>query len=110
MIASETPNPDNAAPETLNSEQEDGDTQAQTVADEAIARATSVLGEQGETEKVGGGDDDGGMPDLVDHMNQMVSSGVIDMSAYRGERSDDDEEGMLGEGGIDDDTPRGAYD
>lgn len=98
----------NKAPETVNNEQEDGDTQAQTVADEAIARATSVLGEQGETERTPGGGDDSGMPDLVDHMNQMVSSGVIDMSAYRGERSDDDEDGMLGEGGIDDDTPRGS--
>ncbi len=100
---------DKSAPEAVNTEQEDGDTQAQTVTDEAIARATSVLGEQGETERARGGEDDsGGMPDLVDHMHQMVSSGVIDMSAYRGERSDDDEEGMLGEGGIDDDTPRGS--
>lgn len=97
------------APETVNAEQEDVDTQAQTVADDAIARGTSLVGEQGESERVPGGEDDsGGMPDLVDHMNQMVSSGVIDMSAYRGERSDDDEEGMLGEGGIDDDTPRGT--
>lgn len=94
---------ENPAPETVNNEQEDADTQAQTVADEAIARATSVLGEQPETERVpGGGDDSGGMPDLVDHMNQMVSSGTIDMSAYRGERNDDDEEGMLGESGEDD--------
>jgi len=41
-------------------------------------------------------------------MKQMVSSGRIDMGAFRGERNDDDEEGMLGEAGIDDDTPRGA--
>ncbi|MBA4354365.1 MAG: hypothetical protein C0409_06695 [Novosphingobium sp.] len=101
--------PDNTTPETVNTEQEDGDTQAQTVADEAMSRATSVVGEQGESERAHGAQDDsGGMADLVDHMNQMVSSGVIDMSAYRGERSDDDEEGMLGEGGIDDDTPRGS--
>jgi hypothetical protein len=102
--------PDTTAPETVNTEQEDGDTQAQTVADEAIDRATSVLGEQGESEKVSGGIDDAGSDaqDLVDHMNQMVSSGHIDMSAFRGERSDDDEEGMYGEGGIDDDTPRGV--
>lgn len=109
MIDRETTAPENRAPETVNTEQEDGDTQAQTVTDDAIARATSVLGQQGDTERTRGGEDDsGGMPDLVDHMNQMVSSGRIDMSAYRGERSDDDEEGMLGEGGIDDDTPRGA--
>ena len=110
MIDRDKPTADNTAPETFNSEQEDGDTQAQTVADEAIDRATSVLGEQGESEKVSGGIDDEGSDaqDLVDHMNQMVSSGHIDMSAFRGERSDDDEEGMYGEGGIDDDTPRGA--
>ncbi len=110
MIDRDKPNSDTSAPETVNSEQEDGDTQAQTVADEAIARATSVLGEQGESERVRGGiDDEGGdAQDLVDHMNQMVTSGHIDMSAFRGERSDDDEEGMYGEGGIEDDTPRGS--
>lgn len=108
MIDRETVKPDTSAPETVNSEQEDGGAQAQTVADEAIARGTSVVGEHGETERAAGNSDDSGMPDLVDHMNQMVSSGVIDMSAYRGERSDDDEEGMLGDGGIDDDTPRGS--
>ena len=102
--------PDTTAPETVNSEQEDGDAQAQTVADEAIARATSVLGEQGESERARGGNDDegGDAQDLVDHMNQMVTSGKIDMSAFRGERSDDDEEGMYGDGGIEDDTPRGS--
>jgi hypothetical protein len=94
---------DTTAPENVNSEQEDGDAQAQTVTEEAISRATSVLGEQGETERVHGGDDGSGdAQDLVDHMNQMVSSGVIDMSAYRGERSDDDEEGMYGESGVED--------
>lgn len=97
------------APETVNSEQEDGGAQAQTVADEALARATSVLGEQDLGERVAGqGDAPGSTPDVVDHMRQMVSSGIIDMGAFRGERSDDDEEGMLGEAGIEDDTPRGA--
>ena len=33
-------------------------------------------------------------------MEQMDSSGTIDMSAYRGERNDDDEEDSLGEDGI----------
>ena len=41
-------------------------------------------------------------------MNQMERSGVIDMDAYRGERSDDDEDDELGEGGVEDDEPRGA--
>lgn len=103
----DTRNPTPAAadipPESVNTEQEDGDTQAQTVADEALSRATSVLGEQDLGDKVrGSGDEEDDMPDLVDHMKQMVSSGRIDMSAYRGERSDDDEEGMYGEDGIED--------
>lgn len=94
---------DDSPPETVNTEQEDGDTQAQTVADEALSRATNVLGEQDLGDKVrGSGDEEDDMPDLVDHMKQMVSSGRIDMSAYRGERSDDDEEGMYGEDGIED--------
>lgn len=33
--------------------------------------------------------------DLVDHMNQMVNSGVIDNGAFDGERNDDDEEDSL---------------
>lgn len=96
-------------PEAMNAEQEDGGAQAQTVAEEALGRATSVLGEQDLGERVAGqGDEPGSTPDVIDHMRQMVSSGIIDMGAYRGERSDDDEEGMLGEAGIEDDTPRGA--
>ncbi len=93
-------------PEVHNQEQDDEDSQAQTLADEAIGRATDSFG-LSDTEKVGTGEDDGGMPDLVDHMRQMESSGRIDMSAFRGERNDDDEDGNLGEGGREDDFPRG---
>jgi hypothetical protein len=68
-----------------------------------------VLGAAEDSERVSGdGDEPGSTPDLVDHMKQMVSSGRIDMGAYRGERNDDDEEGGLGRSGIDDETPRGA--
>lgn len=96
------------APEAHNAEQDDAPAQAQSLADEAIRRATTVFGSDGETTRAPGqGDEEGGTPDLVDHMKQMVSSGRIDLGAYRGERSDDDEEGSLGEQGIDDDTPRG---
>ena len=95
------------APETINSEQEDADAQAQTVAEQALNRSISVLGEE-DSRKLSSSFDTVDAQDLVDHMNQMVSSGVIDMSAYRGERSDDDEEGMLGDGGIDDDNPPGS--
>ena len=38
--------------------------------------------------------------DVVDHMNQMERSGQIDMDAYRDERNDDDEAGMLGQSGM----------
>ncbi|QGN55233.1 hypothetical protein [Novosphingobium sp. Gsoil 351] len=95
---------DDFAPEAHNVEQDDEDAQAQTVADQALRGGGETLSD---SEKVPGGDPDG-TPDLVDHMNQMASSGRIDMSAFRGERSDDDEEGLYGEGGIEDDTPRGA--
>lgn len=97
-------------PEAHNREQDDEGSQAQTLADEALGRATDQFG-LSDTEKVGagsfGGEDDGGMPDLVDTMRQMESSGQIDMSAFRGERNDDDEE-WLGEAGREDEFPLGA--
>lgn len=105
--ASATPAEREIAPELHNFEQEDEESQAQTLADEALGRTSGSFG-LGETEKVGRGDDEGGLPDLVDHMNQMTTSGRIDMSAFRGERNDDDEDGMLGEQGLEDDFPRGA--
>lgn len=99
------------APELHNDEQDDEPDQAQSLADEALGRATTVFGSDEETERVPGqGDDESGStPDLVDHMKQMVTSGRIDMGAFRGERSDDDEEGYLGEAAIEDKTPRGPY-
>ena len=82
-------------PETVNPEQEDESTQAQTVADEALNRATSGVGDI-ESEKVKTGDESDGVQDLVDHMKQMETSGRIDMSAFAGERNDDEEEGRYG--------------
>jgi hypothetical protein len=87
-----------SAPESVNSEQEDADTQAQTLADER--RLGSDLGLE-DSDKPHSGDEDDDVPDLVDHMQQMASSGRLDYDAYRGERSDDDEDGMLGEAGED---------
>lgn len=96
------------APELHNDEQDDEDAQAQTLADEASGRTTSSFG-LGDTEKVGGGiEDDNGAPDLVDRMRQMETSGHIDMGAFLGERSDDDEDGSRGETGIDNVFPRGS--
>jgi len=94
------------APEAHNADQDDEPAQAQSLADEVRSGSDRLaLG----TERAPGGEDDsGGMPDLVDHMNQMVTSGRIDMSAFRGERSDDDEEGMYGDAANEDETPPGA--
>lgn len=77
-------------PELHNDEQEDEDTQAQAIADEARGRSTSSFGLE-DSEKPRGsstGEDD--TQDLVDHMKQMETSGSIDMSAYRGEPNHDD--------------------
>jgi len=89
--------PDPLPPETVNDEQEDESAQAQTVADEALGRATSGLGSL-DSEKVTTGDQSDDAQDLVDHMKQMESSGLIDMSAFNGERNDDEEEGRYGAG------------
>lgn len=97
-------NPDtDEAPEAFNREQDDEEAQAQSVA--AAARRERP---QEESVKALSGDETDDVQDLVDHMHQMERSGVIDMDAYRGERSDDDEDDELGPGGIEDDEPRGA--
>lgn len=86
------------APDAANLEQEDESTQAQTLADEVLGRAegAGTFGLE-DTEKVTTGDETDDVQDLVDHMRQMETSGRIDMSAYRGERNDDEEEGRYGE-------------
>lgn len=96
-------------PEAYNAEQDDAPAQAQTLADEALGRSSAF--EFGDSEKPEGGvgELDGAAPDLVDTMNQMVTSGHIDMDAFAGERSDDDEEAAYGVDAIEpDDMPRGA--
>lgn len=91
------------APEARNREQQDEEAQAQTVA-EAARRARPLE----DSRKTKARDESDDAEDLIDHMRQMERSGRIDMDAYRGERSDDDEEAELGPGGIEDDEPRGA--
>lgn len=81
------------APEAHNPEQDDEAAQAQSVSDEAYHRGGLGLGE---TVKVPTGGEADDVQDLVDHMRQMDSSGMIDMSAYAGERNDDEEEGRYG--------------
>lgn len=81
------------APEAHNSEQDDEAAQAQTVAD---AARTGGEPEPEDSEKVPTGTAADDAQDLVDHMHQMETSGQIDMSAFAGERNDDDEEGSYG--------------
>jgi hypothetical protein len=88
---------------------EDEGEQAQSLADEALGRDSSFGFGDSERVRSRGFDEEGGsVPDLVDHMKQMVRDGRIDMSAYRGERMDDDVEDGLGPQGLEDDGPRGA--
>lgn len=90
-----TERPDDLPPETVNTEQQDAESQAQSVAEEARTRATSVLG-LGKSEKPSSGLDPDDTQDLVDHLEQMDSSGAIDMSAYDGEETMDDLENKYG--------------
>ena len=94
------------APEIFNSEQDDEAAQAQTVADDAI-RGIADRDVAEESEHGGSSNPAQIVPDdtqdLVDHMNQMERSGQIDMDAYRGERSDDDEPDTLGEAALEPD-------
>lgn len=87
-------------PEDLsyNREQEDADTQAQTVADDALGRHVGDFSEYSER---GGTADPAAIipddtPDLVEVMNAMVTSGHIDNGAYEGEPMHDDEEDIHG--------------
>ena len=82
-----------AAPELHNAEQDDEDAQAQTVSDEVLRGSDLGLSD---TVKVPTGEDGDDVQDLVDHMRQMETSGQIDMSAFAGERNDDDEEDRYG--------------
>ena len=81
---------DTLPPETHNAEQDDEDTQAQDVAEDAQHQST---GSPLDSTKVGGG-----AKDLIDEMRDMEQSGRIDMGAYRGEPNMDDEDDKYGAG------------
>ncbi|MFC3213356.1 hypothetical protein [Novosphingobium panipatense] len=87
---------DDVPPEALEDQMEE-DSQAQTVTDEAMGRNSAAQG-LSDTEKVKGGVlDEDDVEDIVDHMNQMDTSGNIDMSAYDGEDAMDDLENRYGQ-------------
>ncbi|MET1756250.1 hypothetical protein ABVV53_12400 [Novosphingobium sp. RD2P27] len=79
------------APELHNSEQEDEEFQAQTLASERLEEGADDYGLE-DSEKVPTGEEGGDVQDIVDHMRQMVSSGRIDNSAYAGEPNHDNED------------------
>jgi hypothetical protein len=83
------------APETFNDEQEDVDSQAQSIAEEA--RNKDAFSSPLDSIKVNGGIDDDSTQDLIDHMRDMEQSGRIDMDAYAGEENLDDNEDKYGE-------------
>lgn len=92
------PNDPELAPETHNSEQDDEQSQAHTLADEALGSSPLDYGSPTESVKVSGGIfDEDSTQDLVDHMRDMERSGRIDMGAFRGEDNMDDEEDKYGE-------------
>ncbi len=79
-----------------NSEQDDGD-QAQDVAEDA----RNINTDRSEESERGGNPDRTQVspedePDLVERMNAMVRSGIIDNGAFAGEPQMDDEEDGLG--------------
>ena len=80
-----------------NDEQRDAD-QAHDVARDALNPTAKLSGESEHGGKSNPGavtPDD--VPDLVDTMNQMVTSGRIDNGAFAGEPMHDDEEDRLGQ-------------
>lgn len=86
---------DDLAPETFNDEQEDEDSQAQSIAEEA--RNKDGYSSPLDSVKVNGGIDDDSTQDLIDHMRDMEQSGRIDMDAFAGEENLDDNEDKYGE-------------
>ena len=82
-------------PDLQNSEQSEEGTQAQDVADDAIAltdEEEDVL-ESEDGSPAGVGDVvPRDVPDLVDNLKNMLNSGRIDMDAFEGEEGMDDEE------------------
>lgn len=92
-------------PASDNIEQDDEPEQAQTFAEQSLFRTPGDRGLNASSKaKSALPDDEDDVEDIVDHMVAMDQSGVLDYSAYRGERSDDDEEDNFGPGGIDDDS------
>lgn len=94
---------DALAPEHQNSEQDERAEQAQDLAGEAGRSAGQFPTDR--SDKAPSGEVSVEAEDVVDHMKQMVTSGRIDNSAYRGEPNLDDNEDKYGPGSKVDDLP-----
>lgn len=81
------------AAELRNREQDDEADQAQTLAGAALDGSADRFGLD-DSAKVTTGDESDDVQDVVDHMRQMVSSGLIDNSAYLGEPNHDDNDDL----------------
>jgi hypothetical protein len=89
-------------PETHNSEQDDEDSQAQDVAEDAQNEDRhSPL----DSKKVNAHLNESSAQDTIDEMRDMEQSGRIDMGAYRGEPNHDDNEDKYGGANRLDDLP-----
>ncbi|MBT2135579.1 hypothetical protein KK137_14670 [Croceibacterium sp. LX-88] len=86
------------APELHNAEQDDEESQAQTVAREALGADDEESPLDSEKSDDPGEVMDDSTQDLIDRMRDMEQSGRIDMGAYLGEPNMDDEDDALGEG------------
>lgn len=98
------PRDQDQAPELHNSEQDDEDAQAQTIADEALHGGRSKNSPLDSRKSPDEGEVmDDASQDLIDLMRDMEQSGRIDMRAYRGEPNMDDEDETYGKKGADED-------
>lgn len=92
--------PDINGPDAQNAEQEEAGSQAQDVAEDTLRHPWRSR-DAGESRHGGKADPTQILPDdtqdLVDHMTDMDRSGRIDMDAFAGEETMDDEDGSIPE-------------
>ena len=97
MIPEKNPErPEDLAPETVNDEQDDEQSQAHEVAEDALDGDDDDSPTESTKPARGAYEDEDSTQDLVDHMRDMESSGRIDMGAFRGEPNMDDNEDKYG--------------
>lgn len=96
------------APENFNSEQRNEQSQSQTIASDAMKRATAPLGANSEADKSDNDIVSDGVEDVVDKMDPDKNNAKIDMDAYRGEPNHDDYVEKYGKGHRPGDTPVNA--